>query len=1301
MPDVAFVSTAEGDGDKPVVAQECLDPDYLFFFADVSTATTADTDTWESRLNLDFPNLPLAHEIALKADAKSSADPNPRGNSEGRRRSVGRILPGMRRFTWRLAPAAQKAAVNAGRSGKPVYAGIESISFMRATHSGAGQGKLPENLGRILEGVAAVPDPGPVEQTLSKLPYWEADGNGASVNEAQAYLGKKQAIISAINNKDVTDLKNKLAELDAFLTDAGGGETFAKKIADKIVPGDLGLGPLKDVASGLKKGRRFCATLKTNAVETIQRKELLVRMALQDWTAQADELIAAIEPYANDATKDQAIAELKKLAVEHIRPIFTEASKDVAEVEEGVEKAHAALLDLQGEIDAVVERARQRVAQFVSGYDQTKPWSAGRRKAFRDGLEACLGNIRDDILAAIEETRQRLGVELNEVSQAIGGHISKTLSAIDVIETDALGRITTLQFSVDRAFAKIDKTIAHLLSASGEKTLDDLIAKVQASSVDNTLKVNAVTALQTLKNACTSAKTKIAEAGVKAKEVDATADEALADVKVAVQTLADAMEEVGVALVQALADIKALSNDFITGGEQAIADAFSEIFDVVSGEIKVLGEQALKWINEIGSQIDAVVLPAAEFLDSILLQTGAALREIPQKVLPVIQDVKRGLQEVQAALRPDQLLEQVVKEQVIGRALIAILAPLPERVPAAEVEAAQDRLKAALDLLTETAGQLIHDLTENLLGGLNHVTTACDALFEGAAEVEDYVKGLATDAKAYIQNALGPAFTTLQQKIQAVTSLAGDVSDLIAAVQGFDYAVRGLQNNLARAHQTARAYGARVMDQFGKLDEGGLLAAPSNILKLYSAVTSAPELAALKADIDRIRAGFDELNDIIDTTKSNALFNRLGDELKALGLSLPFDKIGDRLLPADLSNLDIRKVFRNFGGAKLDNLLKGYKLPAGVNDAVRVTHDFDKKQARAWVQVDIDAPMPGRRSLFSVGVFKADFVDMQLTGQVRLEASKDQEKVTETGYGRIGTVVDLVVGGQSMVRFEKFGLSFTKEKGLDVEFDPKNIRLNPSFQFIQDFLSTIFPDEIGGLEIIKENGIPVGVQHEFAMPPMALNFGTSGVQNISISNHFKLLAFPDFMLANRFNLSTVERPFIFAIFIIGGTGYIQIDAEYRPFDGELMVAVEAGAGGSASLAFSFGPFTGQVFITLSGALTYRKVIGRPGGGLSISAILVIAGHVSVAGIVTVGIVLILRMTYRDNGQIDADGSLTVTIRISKFFKLTARANAKYKLRGGKSETVVTTSTDTELDPAVAEKAKKLKAAADKLEKARS
>ncbi len=399
----------------------------------------------------------------------------------------------------------------------------------------------------------------------------------------------------------------------------------------------------------------------------------------------------------------------------------------------------------------------------------------------------------------------------------------------------------------------------------------------------------------------------------------------------------------------------------------------------------------------------------------------------------------------------------------------------------------------------------------------------------------------------------------------------------------------------------------------------------------------------------------------------------------ALGLTLPFNQIGDRLIPPDLSNFNIGDIFGNFGGLNLKSLFEGYKMPAGMKDAIRVTHDFDKAQARAWVQVDIDAPMPGRRTLFSLGVFQIDFVDLRMTGQVRLEASKDQDRVTQSGFGRIDTTIDVIAAGQSMVRFEKFALNFTREKGLEIEFDPKNIRLNPSFKFIQDFLSNLFPDEVGGLKIVKQDNIPVGVEHDFVIPPMTLNFGTSGVSNISIENHFKLVAFPDFMIANRFNLSTIERPFIFSIFIIGGTGYIQIDAEYRPFDSQLMVSVEAGAGGSAALAFAVGPFVGQVFITLSGVMTYRKMIGKPGGGLSLAVVVVIAGQVEVCGIVTVGINLVLRLSYRDNGQIDGQGSLSVSIRISRFFTLRARANVNYKLRGGKSETSVTSSVSGEVE----------------------
>ncbi len=234
-------------------------------------------------------------------------------------------------------------------------------------------------------------------------------------------------------------------------------------------------------------------------------------------------------------------------------------------------------------------------------------------------------------------------------------------------------------------------------------------------------------------------------------------------------------------------------------------------------------------------------------------------------------------------------------------------------------------------------------------------------------------------------------------------------------------------------------------------------------------------------------------------------------------------------------------------------------------------------------------------------------------------------------------------------------------------------------RFIQDTLGSIFGDELGGLQFIKEGGVPVGVEHKFTMPPLSLMYGTSGVTNLQIANRFSLRAYPDFIIANRFNLSRRELPFVFSVFIIGGTGYIQVDTEYRPFDNRLMVAVEAGVGGSAALGFAFGPVSGSVFITISVVLRYQKQIGdgpRGEEGLSVSLVLVIAGTVSLWGIVSIYLGLMLSIRYHESGQMDGLGQLSVEVRISRWFKLRYSTQVTYKLRDGRSSTQVTSQTST-------------------------
>lgn len=499
-------------------------------------------------------------------------------------------------------------------------------------------------------------------------------------------------------------------------------------------------------------------------------------------------------------------------------------------------------------------------------------------------------------------------------------------------------------------------------------------------------------------------------------------------------------------------------------------------------------------------------------------------------------------------------------------------------------------------------------------------------------------------------------------------------------------------------------YSGAVSERLTGLRDGGIASAPGNALRLISAATTAPEIGILQANADRVRCSYEDAR--VRVTKAKAALNRLGDALKAMGIDIPFDGIGDTLMLPEggLDTLDLTKMFPNFGGLDLNSLLPDVKVPPGVRDAVRITHDFDRKQLRAWVQVDVDVPVPGQRELYAIGPFALYFRDSKLTGRMRAEASQDDDAVRDSGSGEIATNIDVVVSGELLLSLEQVRINYSGTGGLKFAFDPKNIRLHPSMQFVQDTFGSLFADEIGGMTVLKEQGVPVGVEHLFSLPTIDLMSGTTGVANIQISNLFRLRAHPEFVIANRFNLSRADAPFLFTFFILGGTGYTFVDTSYSPLTNRLAVTVEAAAGGAAAFGFSVGPVKGSVFITLSLAITYRKVFdgGAPtGDGLAVSVILVIAGNVSLYGMVDVYLGLLLRIMYREGGRIDGIGTLTVKVKVSRLVTLKYSSQVTYTLRNGRATTTLDSQASAELDESQKQKLKRIKEQATKLQGARA
>lgn len=1281
MPDVAFVTVAEGDGDNPLVAQECLDTDLLFFFADFK-AGTSDTDLWQARLDVDYANLPLAKTIAQAVDQNSSARPASSDTTSSRRPAVSRVLPGARRFTWRLAPAARKTAINAGRAQTPIYVGLESVSFMRAAFMPKGE-QIFGPLSQLLTSSGAV-------DRIDDLALWQPGQTStlSGVNTGP-FLELTQQLLAAPDKDTFKAVYEQLdtiwaapdANLVVHLSAALASK--AQQLSQAITAADGGLlGSIDKVGKRLAAGEPGCQKLKTNAVGLLRRKALLVHSVLQGWQADLNQLIDQMPKDEN--SKTLLVECLISNLIVCLKPLFKEASDDIGNVQEGAAKARTILLSVGVEVQDLFARANVRLDQLMTAYDRDKPWSAQRRQAFRADYHSALSSLADDIRGATDEARQRLSSELGDFAQSIANHLGRALSLLGSQEAAALRGLGALSAAVSSELHSVDQSVAALAQEQltlllqaidrarhlvEESDLGKVPTPPRDQASEQTLKDAVLGALQVFKSTVEQALQSHVEQVLKTR---LSVDDYRGDL---VEPLAQIVAKLKEQIRQMIEGLQAANADLVGNAEKLKNAGFSALSAALTDcwlPVKASALNIKDWLDQGYEQLQGHLDTLDFYVDHLSAWMHGALPPLLERINAlnagideVAADLVAALDPLKAALAPAGLLSNVVVDQVLRPTLKTLLAPLPETL---DVPKQRAEIQRALAQFADPVKQQLEQLDQQALAALGPISQICEQLYGDLDQAAKSLRELATQQQEYFDKALNQFKSELKD---AYDNGQAELDKMLKAARAFDRSVRNLQNDLSRTVETAQMYGNRVLAASGRLGEGDLMATPSNVLKLYSAVTSAPELAGLKSDIERIRAGFDDLSDVIDITEAGALFNRLGDELKALGISFPYDRISDRLLPADLAGMDLGELFRNIGGANLVKLFKGEKLSDSVRDAIRLTHAFDRQRARAWVQVDIDAPLPGRHCLFSIGPFQCNLVDMHLLGQMRLETSKDQDKLTQSGFGRIAATLDMVVSGQSMVSFDKFALNFSQEKGLKIDFDPNNIRLNPAFQFVQDALLGLFPDMVGPLTVIKKDGIPIGLEHQYALPVISANAITSGISNISIENRLRLIAYPDFVLSDLFSLSRPERPFIFSLFILGGTGFVQIEAEYRPFDGELTVTVDAAAGASALLGISAGPFSGQVFITLSAVLSYRKTLGQPGGGLAVSALLVIAGYVDVMGIATVGIYVALRLAYRDNGQVDADGTLSVTIKISRFFSITARASVQYRLRNGHAQTRTT------------------------------
>lgn len=1196
-PDVAFVMHAEGEEAMPLVAQECLDPDNLYFFSDAALPGP-DTNLWRPVLGVDWTNLPPpCHEWENDLD----------DGEGGRQPSAVRCPVGNCRFTWRLAPASRRVRVNAGRAGKPIYVALETLTFRRE---------------------------GPVSEKFASFNEAMKEARGALKADAFAALSDAMTLFEASARGGDADTIRTAAEK---LRGAGALENF-RSVAEGAKLSEIGR-----VAAGATD---HCKKMVDDLVVGLQRKQLLWMEHIREWRAEIRP--ADIATYAD---RNAWVLASTSAIMEAISPAADRVHADIGRVQNDVARAKAIVRDFENEVHGLHARALGALAEVRAVYDDSKPWSAARIEEYQRSLENARAGLLGDLLSLASEIRSRLSVELGGASTAItiaaGGLIERAIAGreglatkLSAAESAALAALSRVREQVEEMGALIVGKLDEAIKSAPEESPANPPLKAARAKLIASLNLVGKT-LEQLDRSIRDGRlglTEISTSGL--------------------QALVNASQELKAALVDVLGNI----DDAIAAGEgefKAIIEAIRKNTEELPSVIESIALDVQQWALNSEDYYDRAEGRLKVVLEDFDNEVGKVFAKIDDAVIGVVDH----LSTLSGQTSPTEI-ESFVKTEIVEAAFKRIVSDEDFKAmqkdinaAAAKLDAILDELLIGIDALNERAETKINEWT-------SAAAKACGDLNSGIGGLETKIRNLIDDATNGLKARLGKLLEAIDaNKIEEAIEDAEKLLNLLSAAEKeFDQAA----DVAAQFRAASEAYVGRVFDSVGKVDDGGIEALPNNLLRLYAAAASAPALPNLDYTRERIAYYYSGLKSVIDTTPAEAWFGRLGTELKALGLGLPFSQIGERLIPADLSNFDIGRVFRKFGGLDLSNLFQGYKLPEGARDAIQLAHEFDRKQCRAWVQLDIDLPLPGRKSLFKVGPFTLDFVDSVLRATVRLEASKDSERVEQSGHASLVTTVDAVISGQSMVALQNLMLNFDRAGGLDIKLDPQNIKLNPAFEFIQKTLGSMFPEEAGGMKLIKHNGLPIGVEHIFAMPPINLMGGTTGVSNLSVSNEFSIVAFPDFLISNKFALARPDAPFLFTVFIIGGSGYASVECEYRPFTRDLAVNVEAAAGGSAALGFSLGPVSGGVSVSLSCALSYRKFIGRPGGGLTVAMVLVIAGSVDVAGIARVQMSLCLRMQYHENGQIDGIGTLSVSVRVSRFYTYRYRRNYEKKLRSGSS-----------------------------------
>ncbi|WP_035645233.1 hypothetical protein [Bradyrhizobium sp. ORS 285] len=599
------------------------------------------------------------------------------------------------------------------------------------------------------------------------------------------------------------------------------------------------------------------------------------------------------------------------------------------------------------------------------------------------------------------------------------------------------------------------------------------------------------------------------------------------------------------------------------------------------------------------------------------------------------------------------------------------------RKTASGVGAIKDDVRKALRDFATRAGNLktrVHQAADQVLKA---IAGLLDEVGVAIGVQEQKLDAALDEAATAARTTIGTLEATLVAAVDDVIArLKGQAGNLAGAIANASDRIKQGAADLAQGLRDKvppdLADDVRVLEEgYKRLSNAPSFQNPSETLALIRAAGSAPILPNLKFNRERIAYFFDDAREAVQSSPVVGLMNRMGDDLKALGIRVPTNEFLDRLIPKGMENYDFGKLFPDLGGLKLDGLFKNVRLPS-LNDNVKVTHGFDKASLTAWAKAEARAPFPSRSEVFEIGPLKLSVVGARFDALADLAVGLDGI-TRRTTKGEVVGDWELAFSGTPLVTLEQTRVFFENGQGLNVDIDPTRVRLDKAIKFLSDLIKSFSEPNSGFfIEMLEDGGAPSGLAARIELPLPPLSFGAFSVTGLRFSASFELLMIKgsggrrgDFALGTTLALGRKSEPFVLRVWILVGGGWLETSARYFPSSGRLLSHVSVGLTAGLGLDFAFGPCRGFVYVMVG---AYVEFDSGGGSSFSIAVIFLVRGGIVILGRFNIGLYLLLELIYQNDGSVIGRGTIEVSFKICWCCEIKVRQGVTYYLKKGSGAT---------------------------------